>query len=128
MSDLNLIILNGHICQDIEVRVTSSGRKVANFSVATNFMEKSQYHRVACWGKNADFAEKYLGKGGHVNVIGRMEYRDWVDETGLKRTSAEISVDRISGLGPRDRSSAGNVEPTRDYDANGNTADKDLPF
>jgi single-strand DNA-binding protein len=130
MSDVNRIYLIGHLGQDPEVRTTGSGKRVVNMTVATAYMEKTQWHRAVAWGKNADYAADYLKKGSHVYLEGRMDYREWVDKNDQKRTSAEITVDRISGLGPKERASTGRSDAPADYpETNGNVAEFDeIPF
>ena len=128
MSDINSIHITGHLGQDPEVRNTAGGKRVANITVATTFRENTQWHRCVLWGTNADYAEKYLSKGSHIYLEGRMEYRDWVDKEGHKRTSAEISANTVQGLDKRDRGSTGHTEAPKDHvEVNGNSLE-DLPF
>jgi single-strand DNA-binding protein len=110
MSDVNEIYLIGHLGGDPDIRETAGGKRVVNVTVATSYMDNTQWHRCVIWGKNADYAADYLRKGSHVYVSGRMTYRDWTDKEGHKRTSAEISVNRINGLGKGDRGSTGHTE------------------
>ena len=128
MSDINRIYLIGRLGQDPEIRSTSSDRNVANLSVATKYQDKTSWHRAVAWGKNADFVGNYLKKGDLVYLEGRMDYREW-EKDGQKRTSAEIVVDRITGLGGKDKS----TQPAKDYpEVDGNKAPPegfdDIPF
>ena len=120
MSDVNEIYLIGHLGGDPEIRETAGGKRVANITVATSYMDNTQWHRCVLWGKNANYAADYLQKGAHVYVSGRMTYRDWTDKDGQKRTSAEISVNRISGLGKGDRSAMSRSDAPKDH-VDGNT-------
>lgn len=130
MSDVNEIYLIGHMGGDPDVRDTAGGKRVANITVATRYMDNTQWHRAVLWGKNADYAADYLKKGSHIYLSGRMTYREWVDKNDQKRISAEISVNRITSLIGKDRGSEGRTGAPSDYpEVNGNTADlNDLPF
>ena len=134
MSDVNEIYLIGHLGGDPEVRETAGGKRVANITVATSYMDKTEWHRAVCWGTNANYAADYLQKGSHIYLSGRMTYRDWVDKEGHKRTSAEISVNRITGLTGRDRGVESRSDAPKDHvETNGNTAAPndgfdDIPF
>jgi single-strand DNA-binding protein len=78
----NFILLDGHLAKDPEVKTIDNGKKVANLSLATNeyfrkndnedFTKVTDFHDVTAWGKNADYAEKYLKKGARVQVYGKL--------------------------------------------------------
>ena len=98
----------GNIGQNPEVRHTQTGKTVANFSVATNEIwkdqngerqQKSEWHRIVTWNKNAEFAEKYLKSGLSVYIEGKLQTRSWDDnETGQKRYQTEILAYSIQFL------------------------------
>lgn len=111
----NQITIIGHLGKDPEVRSTSGGTAVANFSVATSETYKdkngekkttTQWHRVVAWEKLATLCEKYIKKGSKVLVVGQMEYRDW-EKDGVKRTSAEIRAREVKFLDSKPEGSAG---------------------
>lgn len=79
MASLNKVILIGRIGRDPELKYTTSGQAVASLSVATDEgytgkdgqkVEKTEWHRVTAWGKQAEFCGKYLTKGRVVYVEG----------------------------------------------------------
>jgi len=79
----NLVILTGHIGADFTLNKTNTaGKSVCNFSMATNRkytdsqgnkVEKTDWLKIVCWGKLAENVAQYMGKGSHVQVIGRIE-------------------------------------------------------
>ena len=94
----------GNLTRDPEVRTTSSGTTVANFSVATNSVwndaagvrqEKTEFHNVVAWGKLGEIVGQYLGKGRKVYVDGRLQTRDWETQDGQKRRTTEIVADTV---------------------------------
>lgn len=99
--DLNKVMLIGNLTENPEMRTTSSGQNVANFTVATNrrwkdqatgnYKEDSQFHRIVAWGKLAEICTQYMNKGMKVYIEGRLTTRSWDDQkTGQKRYMTEI--------------------------------------
>ncbi len=106
----NRVILIGRAGQDIDVRFTPSGTKVAKFSLAThrsymdsqgNWQEKTEWHNIALWGRLADKGEKVVKKGGLYLVEGSIEYQTWEDSTGTKKYRTEIRALSIIPLNTR---------------------------
>lgn len=105
MRSINRVILIGHLAQDPEVRSTKTGKRVANFSIATNYDsttdgEKKQYvdfHRVTAWEKLAEITEKWLKKGMGVYVEGRLRNSQY-EKDGQKRTATEVVLDTLNIL------------------------------
>ncbi len=104
---VNKVILIGRLGQDPEVRYAPSGNPVANFSIATNRMykdrdgnmqEETEWHRIVAWMRLAEFAKEYLRKGMRVYVEGRLHYREWQDQNGVKRNSIDIIANDIQML------------------------------
>ncbi len=136
---LNKVMLIGNLGRDPEIRTTPSGQPVANFTLATNRrwtdrdgnrQEQTEWHRVVCWGKQAEIAGQYLRKGKQVYVEGRLQTRSWEDRTsGEKRYATEIVCENFQMLGSRgggDGLDAG--EPPSRPEAPGALADDDIPF
>lgn len=83
---LNKVLLIGRLGRDPEMRYTASGQPVANFSIATDEtytskdgqkVEKTEWHRIVVWGKQAEFCGNYLSKGRLVYIEGKLETRKW---------------------------------------------------
>ena len=100
MKDLkNRVQLIGNLGMDPEVKQFENGKKLAKFSVATSQVyydnkgekvEDTQWHNIIAWDKDAERVEKYLAKGSHVTIEGRIVYRNYEDKQGQKRYFTEI--------------------------------------
>ena len=104
---LNKAQLIGHLGQDPTIRGFDNGGKVANMSVATTErwtgkdgakQERTEWHKVTCFGSRADFAQKYLRKGSKVFVEGKLQTRKWTDNAGVEKYTTEINVDQYRGV------------------------------
>jgi single-strand DNA-binding protein len=121
MSFLNRVVLIGRLCQDIDVRQTSSGTSVGNFALAVDRSFKKQdgtrdtdFLRVVVWDKAAEACSKYIGKGSLVAVEGRIQSRSYETQEGQKRTAVEIVAENIRYLdkyGKKDEFSPNEEEP-----------------
>lgn len=112
---LNRVTLIGNVGADPEIRTTSGGGRVAQFSLATsrqwtgqdgNKQEKTEWHRVVAWdnargAKLANVIEQYVKKGDKLYVEGRIEYRQWQDKDNQTRYSTEINAYEVILLGGR---------------------------
>ncbi len=117
MASVNKVILVGNLGRDPEVRYTQSGTAVANFTLATNEVwndkagvkqERTEWHRIVVWGKQAEVAREYLSKGRQVYIEGTLQTRQWDDKEGNKRSTTEIKANRVIFLG---RPGAGEGRP-----------------
>jgi len=128
--DLNRATILGRLTRDPEVRTTTSGRTVANMTVATGRQwttqsgekqEKTEFHNCVLWGRIGEIAGQYLSKGRRVYVEGRIETRDWTGQDGVKKYRTELIVDNMIMLdGPRGSgapANAGSVPPPSDDQA-----------
>ncbi|MBN2083138.1 single-stranded DNA-binding protein [bacterium] len=116
MASLNRVMLIGHVGRDPEVRYTQGGTAVANFSLATSEswggreggdrQERTEWHNIVVWAKQAEIAGQYVRKGRQLFVEGRLQTRDWVDPQGVKHFKTEIVCQRFLLLGRRDESDA----------------------
>lgn len=110
----NKLILLGHLGRDPELRYTSDGKPVCNFSLATTEtwkdrsgqkQEETLWVRVVVWGKMAENANKYLSKGRQVYVEGRLKMSKWTDRDGKERVEPEVNASEIQYIGGNDSSS-----------------------
>jgi single-strand DNA-binding protein len=108
MGSVNKVILVGNLGRDAELRYTPGGSAVATLNMATTEVwndkqgqkqEKTEWHRVVLWGKQAESLQEYLTKGKQIYVEGRLQTRQWDDKDGNKRYTTEIKADRITLLG-----------------------------
>lgn len=108
---INKVILVGNLGQDPETRYMPSGGAVTNFTVATNESwkdkqtgeqkERTEWHKVAMFGRLAEIAAEYLRKGSQVYVEGRLQTRKWQDRDGNDRWTTEIIANEMQMLGGR---------------------------
>jgi single-strand DNA-binding protein len=113
---LNKVTLIGNLGNDPEIRTTSGGNKVAQFSLATSRQwnsasgekqEKTEWHKCVAWNQGsrgtglADIIERYVRKGDKLYVEGRIEYRQYQDKENQTRYVTEINVREIILLGGR---------------------------
>jgi len=117
MASVNKVILIGNLGRDPEVKYTQNGTAVANLSVATNEVwtdksgqkqERTEWHRVVVWGKQAQVLAEHLGKGKQVYVEGSLQTRSWDDRDGNKRYTTEVRAVRVLMLG---KAEGARVEP-----------------
>jgi single-strand DNA-binding protein len=114
---VNKVILIGHLGADPESRAMPSGSSVANLRIATTEswrdkqsgeqQERTEWHRVALFGRLAEIASEYLRKGSQVYIEGSLRTRKWQDKQGNERYSTEIVGNEMQMLGGRGGAGAG---------------------
>jgi len=110
MASVNKVILIGNLGRDPETRYMPDGGAITNISIATTEQwkdkagekqEKTEWHRVAFFGKLAEIAGEYLKKGSQVYVEGRLQTRKWQDKDGADKYTTEIVANAMQMLGSR---------------------------
>jgi single-strand DNA-binding protein len=109
MSGVNKVIIVGRLGADPELKSVGNGQSVARLNVATSEMwtgkdgqkqERTEWHRIVVWGKQAENCAKFLAKGRQVYVEGRLQTRSWEDTaTGQKKYATEIVANTVQFLG-----------------------------
>ncbi|MDZ7644850.1 MAG: single-stranded DNA-binding protein [Woeseiaceae bacterium] len=142
---INKVIVVGNLGQDPETRYMPSGAAVTNMTVATNETwkdkqtgeqkERTEWHRVAMFGRLAEIAAEYLRKGSQVYIEGKLRTRKWQDKQGNDRYTTEIIADEMQMLGGRSgggapaMSGSGPSGPSGPAPApSGDDFDDDIPF
>jgi single-strand DNA-binding protein len=124
MASVNKVILVGNLGRDPEMRYMPSGDALASFSIATTDswkdkngqkQERTEWHRISMFGKQAEIAGEYLKKGSSVYIEGRLQTRKWQDKEGNERQTTEVVADRMQMLGGR---GGGNTYEVMDDDMN----------
>ena len=144
MGSVNKVILVGNLGRDSELRYTPGGAAVATLNLATTEVwndknqqrqEKTEWHRVVLWGKQAESLQEYLTKGKQIYVEGRLQTRQWDDKDGNKRYTTEIKADRITLLGGGGGRGGGGLDRASSSAAGGMDeppmepiTDDDIPF
>ena len=119
MASDNQITIVGNLTDDPELRYTSNGAAVANFTVAFSTRIRdaagnwtdgdTSFFRVNCWRALAENAAESLTRGTRVVVSGRLKQRSWENQEGEKRSMIEIEAD---DLGPSLKWATARVEKT----------------
>lgn len=108
MGSVNKVILVGNLGRDAELRYTPGGAAVSKFSVATTEVwndksgqrqERTEWHNIDLWGKQAESLSEYLVKGKQVYVEGRLQTDEYTDKEGNKRKTTRVRCDRVVLLG-----------------------------
>ena len=125
---LNKVMLIGNLGADPEIRTTTNGSRVANFSLATGRQwttqggekqEKTEWHKCVVWsnrdgaGGLVDVVEKYVKKGDRVYVEGSIEYRTYEDKEGQTRYVTEVRVRDLVMLSGKSDGAGASIEGGR---------------
>jgi len=122
MASFNRVILVGNITRDIELKYTQSSLAVTELGLAVNdrrknqageWIEETTFVDVTLWGRTAEIAGEYLGKGSSVLIEGRLKLDTWEKE-GQKRSKLRVVGERMQMLGNR---SGGDNRPSNDQNA-----------
>ena len=147
---INKVILVGNLGNDPETRYMPSGGAVTNLSIATNESwkdkatgeqkDRTEWHKVAMFGRLAEIAAEYLRKGSQVYVEGKLRTRKWQDQSGNDRWTTEVIADemqmlsgRVGGGAPAMNDGPPMSEPPRGGGSSGGSGgggelDDDIPF
>jgi len=108
MAGVNKVIILGNLGKDPEVRFMPNGGAVANLTVATSDSwkdkqtgeqkERTEWHRVAIFGKLAEIAGEYLKKGSKVYLEGQLQTRKWQNQQGQDQYTTEVVVQGFNGV------------------------------
>jgi single-strand DNA-binding protein len=137
MASVNRVFLVGNLGRDPEVKYTQNGTAVANLSVATNEVwtdktgqkqEKTEWHRVVVWGKQAQVLGEHLSKGKQIYVEGSLQTRSWDDRDGNKRYTTEIRAMRVLMLGKAEGGRGEPQSPASDMEMVPDATDEEVPF
>lgn len=109
MASYNRVILVGNITRDIELRYTANGTAVTEVGLAVNdrrknpqgeWVEETTFVDVTMWGRTAQVANDYLGKGAPCLIEGRLKLDTW-ETDGQKRSKLRVVCERMQMLGQR---------------------------
>lgn len=125
MNTSNFVNLIGRVGQQPERKQLSGGTELLELSLATRNVykdrngtrvEKTDWHRVKCFGPVVDTLERYVNKGDQLSVVGALRYSEWRDKYDQNRKSAEIILDSFSFIGGQrsmdSRVAGSNASPT----------------
>ncbi|MEN8303167.1 MAG: single-stranded DNA-binding protein [Campylobacterota bacterium] len=117
----NKIILVGNLTRDIELRYSQGGMGIAKTAIATSrkFTSNGEKKEEVCFvditffGRSAEVANQYLRKGSKILVEGRLNFEQWVDQNGQKRSKHSVTVETMQMLDSKgDNQSGGYNAPS----------------
>jgi|TARA_R100000951_G_C2513452_1_gene141151 single-strand DNA-binding protein len=134
---LNKVMLIGNLGADPELRQTTSGQSVCELRIATNESwfdkatqtrkDRTEWHRVIVWGVSGENCAKYLSKGSKAYVEGRIQTREWEDQSGAKRYTTEIIAGSVQFLSSKG-GGGGRQEQSPTPKQGGSFSDDEIPF
>jgi len=123
----NKVILVGNLTRDIELRYTQSGTGIAKTAIATSrkFTQNGEKKDEVCFvditffGRSAEVANQYLRKGSKILVEGRLNFEQWVDQNGQKRSKHSVIVETMQMLDSKgDNQNGGGYQANQQIDNN----------
>ena len=136
---MNQVCIIGNVCNELELKETSSGIPFCGVSVAVNrpYLEdgerKVDFFNITVWRKQAENCAKYLRKGSKISIVGSLQTRSFEDKDGQKRTKTEIIPKEIEFLSvPQNDGSQDETKPSKPKQQSisgfGEVDEEDLPF
>jgi single-strand DNA-binding protein len=113
---LNKVMLIGNLGKDPEVRYTQNSQPVASFTLATSEswtdksgqkQDRTEWHKIVVWGKQAELCGQYLTKGRQVFVEGKLQTREWTNKEGAKQYTTEVVALQVTFLQGGERKGTG---------------------
>ncbi len=105
MAGFNKVILLGRLTADPELKQTTSGISICNFSVAVDRrmsrnadqnQQSVDFINIVAWRERAEFVCRYFKKGNPILICGQLQVRNWTDNQGAKRYATEVVADEVS--------------------------------
>ena len=120
MAGLNKVMIIGNLGRDPELTYTQSGAAICKIAVATSETwndknsgekkEKTEWHRLVAWGRQAEIVGEYLTKGSLIYIEGQLQTRKWTDQEDNERYTTEIRVGMMKMLGGGSKSNGDSSE------------------
>src|SRR5262245_12468162 len=131
MASFNRVILLGNLTRDVEVRYLQSGTAVADVGLAVNdrrkgqngeWIEETTFVDVTLWGRTAEVAGEYLGKGSPILIEGRLKYDTW-EKDGEKRSKLSVVCERMAMVRATGGGGGGSRGPNQNFGVGGEYGD-----
>ena len=131
----NTVILSGRLTADAELKSTTQGVSVTNFTIAVqrpkrkDEEEKTDFIRIVVWGKQAEFVTKYFRKGNMIGIQGTLQVRQYEDKDGIKRSMYEVVANNVQFVESKREENPEETQPnTSEPEVSFDVSDEDLPF
>jgi len=137
MASYNHVTLLGNITRDIELRYLQSGTAVTDIGLAVNekyknaageMVEDVTFVDCTLWGRTAEVAAEFLGKGNQVLIEGRLKMDSWETADGSKRSKIKLNVDKLVMLGKPNGKNGKPVDPPKSEDGAPAETTSSIPF
>ena len=121
---MNVITLVGNICQDLELKMTNSGKQVLEFTLAVkrpHTKDKTDFIPVQVWNQSAEFLSRYAKKGSKIGIVGALQSEKYQDKDGNNRTAYKVVCDTVELLDSKGHAEAGTIlSPVQNIAQNAN--------
>lgn len=133
----NVIIFQGRLTKDIELKYTTSQVASAEFTVAWSEKYKETetkcFLRCKAWRNTAEFISKFFAKGSEIIIHGKMVTEEWTDKDGNKQNRTICLVEKAFFCGSKSNSGQNNSSQSNSTDTSfmniaDNVEDEGLPF
>lgn len=128
---MNSINLTGNICNDLEVKTTTSGKSVMSFNLAVKrpfTKDTTDFIPVVVWDQGAEYLGKYGRKGSRVAVSGKLTTRKWQDNNGNNRIAYEVVADNVELMDSKNESQSASAASGGGYIPEAYTAPQTANF
>lgn len=135
MASFNKVILVGNLTRDVDLKHLTSGTAVANVGLAVNdrvkrndeWVDETTFVDVTLWGRTAEIANQYLGKGSSCLIEGRLKLDQW-EKDGQKHSKLKVVGERLQMLGKKGDRQGDEYSAPAESGGNVGVADEDVPF
>lgn len=132
---MNKILLKGRLTADPEMKTINDGANfVTKFSIAVNrkYVKEGEertadFFNCSCFGKTAEFVQKYFFKGQEMLLEGRLQNHSWEDDQGVKRYATDVIAEQIEFCGSK-KENNNSIDSTDSNNFTTTDYDDDLPF
>ena len=140
MASFNRVMLMGNLTRNPELKYTPSGTAVTDLGLAVNeslknkageTVEQTCFVDVVVWGRQAETASEFLKKGSPAFIEGRLQFDQWENQEGEKRSKLRVRAERVQFLS----SGANNGNISSEFQADSGKVtpedsplDDDVPF
>lgn len=134
---VNLVLILGNMTRDPQLSFLPSNTPLCEFGLAVNEKRKGKdgntredvtFIDCKAFGKTAETINQYFKKGKPIFVQGRLQYREWVNKEGQKRSKLDVIADSFSFVGPAEQKQHRDEQPQEPVQAPAFSDDPDLPF
>lgn len=127
---LNLVVMQGRLTKDCELRYTKADKAVASFTIAVDKGGRDAgaiFVNCTAWEKTGEFIDRYFKKGDMILVQGKLDSRNYEDKNGVKRTAWEVVVNTVNFCGGKSNNE--NEKPRyQEHFTEMDGSEEDLPF